>query len=114
MGLPARGSVVIIDFPYSNMRQFKRRPALALSDMAGDDMVVCQITSATNLNKYAVLLREDDHTKIGLRAISYARADKIFTIEKSMVLRVLPPVSDEVLQHVVDMIVEVISGGELA
>ena len=35
-----RGDIIIIEFPYSNLRDVKRRPVLILKVPKGDDVIV--------------------------------------------------------------------------
>ncbi|MFA6084453.1 hypothetical protein [Mucilaginibacter sp.] len=43
-----KGDVVVIPFPFSDLSGSKRRPALVLADLPGDDIILCQITSQQN------------------------------------------------------------------
>jgi mRNA interferase MazF len=45
MGKPIVGEVVVLPFPLTNLQPGKRRPALVVADLAGDDLILCQITS---------------------------------------------------------------------
>jgi mRNA interferase MazF len=38
----------------------KRRPALVIAELEGDDLILCQITSRQTKDKYAVLIKEND------------------------------------------------------
>lgn len=40
-----KGDVVVIPFPFSDLSQAKRCPALVLAGLSGDDIILCQITS---------------------------------------------------------------------
>ena len=40
-----KGDVVVIPFPFSDLSQSKRRPALVVVSLEGDDAILCQITS---------------------------------------------------------------------
>ena len=42
-----RGDIIVIDFPFSNLVQFKPRPVLIIKIPKGDDMVVNQITGSS-------------------------------------------------------------------
>lgn len=42
MGTPSVGDVVIIPFPYSDLSQSKRRPALVLAGVGRGDFLLCQ------------------------------------------------------------------------
>src|ERR1035437_1380520 len=44
MGKPVTGEVVVFPFPQTNLQSGKRRPALVVADLAGDDLVLCQIS----------------------------------------------------------------------
>lgn len=45
MGRFIKGDVVVIPFPFSDLTMSKRRPALVLAELSGDDLILCQITS---------------------------------------------------------------------
>lgn len=40
-----KGDVVILSFPFSDLSSSKKRPALILADITGDDYIMIQITS---------------------------------------------------------------------
>jgi mRNA interferase MazF len=40
-----KGDIVVIPFPFSDLSGSKKRPALVLADLQGDDIILCQITS---------------------------------------------------------------------
>ena len=44
MGKPVAGEVIVFPFPQTNLQSGKRRPALVVADLPGDDLVLCQIT----------------------------------------------------------------------
>jgi mRNA interferase MazF len=45
MGKPLTGEVVVLPFPQTDLQAGKRRPALIVCDLPGDDLILCQITS---------------------------------------------------------------------
>jgi len=45
MGRIVKGDVVVIPFPFTDLSGNKKRPALVLAVLPGDDLIVCQITS---------------------------------------------------------------------
>lgn len=45
MGKPVVGEVVVLPFPQTNLQSGKRRPALVVADLPGNDLILCQITS---------------------------------------------------------------------
>jgi len=49
-----KGDVVVIPFPFSDLTQSKRRPALVIAVLHGDDIILCQITSKNVTDEYAI------------------------------------------------------------
>ena len=50
-----KGNVVVVPFPFSDLSQAKRRPALVLTSLEGDDLILCQITSQQIRDQYAIM-----------------------------------------------------------
>ena len=46
-----KGDVVVVPFPFSDLSQSKRRPALVITELTGDDLILCQITSQSISDK---------------------------------------------------------------
>jgi mRNA interferase MazF len=44
MGRFVKGDVVVIPFPFSDLSATKRRPALVITALPGEDVILCQIT----------------------------------------------------------------------
>jgi mRNA interferase MazF len=55
-----KGDVVVVPFPFSDLTQAKRRPALVLSVLEGDDLILCQITSQFVKDNYAISIEGKD------------------------------------------------------
>jgi mRNA interferase MazF len=66
MGRFVKGNVVVVPFPFSDLSGSKRRPALVLADLDGDDILLCQITSNARTDRYAVSLMPADFVSGGL------------------------------------------------
>ncbi len=52
-----KGDVVVVPFPFSDLTQTKRRPALVLAQLEGNDRILCQITSKHIRDPYAIELK---------------------------------------------------------
>ena len=44
MGTPAKGSVVLVPFPFSDLSQAKLRPAVVMADAGRHDWILWQVT----------------------------------------------------------------------
>ncbi|MBX3746290.1 MAG: type II toxin-antitoxin system PemK/MazF family toxin [Verrucomicrobiae bacterium] len=84
MVAPARGSVVLIPFPFSDLSQSKLRPAVVLAPADHDDWILCQVTSNPYGDIRAVEIGNHDFKTGGLRRDSFARPGKLFTAHKSL------------------------------
>ena len=40
-----KGDIIVINFPFSDLTQFKSRPALIIKVPKGEDVIICQITA---------------------------------------------------------------------
>ncbi|HEY4233347.1 MAG TPA: type II toxin-antitoxin system PemK/MazF family toxin [Lacipirellulaceae bacterium] len=86
MGKPVAGDVVVLPFPQTNLRAGKRRPALLLVDLPGDDLILCQITSRARGDSHSVAIESNDFDQGQLAVQSFVRTNRLFTVEKSMIL----------------------------
>ena len=76
-----------LSFPsHSALSNSKKRPALVLAALPGNDIIVCQITSKAKSDSYALLLEAHDFSFGGLPVDSFIRPNKIFTADKSIIL----------------------------
>ncbi|MBI4043832.1 MAG: type II toxin-antitoxin system PemK/MazF family toxin [Candidatus Diapherotrites archaeon] len=81
-----KGDVVVIPFPFSDLSNSKRRPALVLSVLDGNDLILCQITGKERRDKYAVSLPLSGFERGSLLYDSIIRSNRLFTADKSIVL----------------------------
>jgi len=79
------GSVVLVSFPFSNLKGKKNRPALILALVEFDNLILCQITSKPYTSKTAISIEDTDFTKGGLPLKSFVRPDKLFTADMTIV-----------------------------
>ena len=93
MGKPVVGDVVVLPFPQTNLQAGKRRPALVVANLAGDDLILCQITSQSRSDNCSVPMTDADFAKGKLAVASFARANRLFTVEQSVILYVAAQVS---------------------
>ncbi len=100
MGKPVAGEVVVLPFPQTNLQAGKRRPALVVAELIGDDLILCQITSWARSDSYSVPLVATDFERGRLAVDSFVRPNRLFTVEQSVVLYAAAKVTDAKLQAV--------------
>ncbi|MCL2059990.1 MAG: type II toxin-antitoxin system PemK/MazF family toxin [Oscillospiraceae bacterium] len=86
MGKFVKGDIVVIPFPFSDLSSSKRRPALVLVDLKGDDLILCQITSQSLSDDMAVTVGLTDVEKGALNVVSNIRPNRLFTADENIVL----------------------------
>ena len=85
MGKPVVGEVVVLPFPQTDLRAGKRRPALVVADLPGDDLILCQITSQSRRDGYSIPLDAGDFERGRLSVDSFIRPNRLFTVEQSVI-----------------------------
>jgi len=104
-----KGDIVIIPFPFSDLSGSKRRPAFVITELGGDDVLLCQITSKAGKDRYSINLVSSDFHEGGLLLSSNIRPNKIFTADKSIIIRRAGTVKTAIVDKVIDTIIDIIS-----
>ncbi|GIK40569.1 MAG: mRNA interferase PemK [Chloroflexota bacterium] len=108
MGGFVKGDVVVTPFPFSDLSDAKKRPALIVAKLTGDDVILCQITSQSVADSYAIPLIKSDFSTGGLRQESNIRPNRIFTADSNIFLYRAGVLAPEKVQEVVARVVEII------
>ena len=99
-----KGDVVVIQFPFSDLSGSKRRPAFVVTNLPGDDLIVCQITSKHKSDTLALPLQNTDFISGSLPLDSYVRPNKIFTADKNLVVYTTGHLSETKTAEVINSI----------
>ncbi|MBL7051916.1 MAG: type II toxin-antitoxin system PemK/MazF family toxin [Nanoarchaeota archaeon] len=81
-----KGDIVVVPFPFSDFSNLKKRPALIVANLDGDDFILSQITSVVKSEKYSLELNKKDFEEGKLKFSSIIRPDRLVTIDQSMIL----------------------------
>jgi len=104
MEKPVKGEVVVMPFPFSDLTASKKRPALVLANLKGDDIILCQITSQAKTDDYAIPLMSTDFSKGNLQVSSFIRPNRLFTADQSLINRRIGSLkknkSEEVIEEI--------------
>lgn len=104
MGKPVAGDIVVLPFPQTNLQQGKRRPALVVVDLPGDDLILCQITSQAHRDAFSISLDPGDFESGQLNVRSYIRPNRLFTVEQSVILYTAARLTSVKLDETLDML----------
>lgn len=103
-----KGDVVVVPFPFSDLSQAKRRPALVIASLPGDDVILCQITSQAIRDDYALSITNEDFSTGSLNQSSNVRPNRIFTADRNIILYSAGQLKPEVLEQVILKIIDIL------
>jgi len=109
MGRFIKGDVVVAPFPFSDLTANKKRPALVVADLTGDDIIICLITSQNAKDNYAISLASDDLANGQLKQNSNIRPNRLFTIDAKIILYRIGTLKKEKTEKVTEKIFEIFS-----
>ena len=103
-----KGDVVVVPFPFSDLTQAKRRPALIVSVLEGDDLILSQVTSQFVKDNYAVSIEVKDFEEGGLKQKSNVRPNRLFTADSHIVLYRIGNLKTDKINEIIEKIIEIV------
>ena len=97
--------MVLVRFPFSDLSQSKRRPAVVLANAGRGDQILAQITSKPYGDAGAVEVDDAAFASGSLRVVSYARPGKLFTASQDLVTGQLGVLTPDAFKRIVDAVV---------
>lgn len=104
-----KGDVVVVPFPFSNLAEAKRRPALLVAELERDDRILCQITSRHFKDRYAVGINDADFEEGSLKKDSNVRPNRLFTADSRIILYRAGHLKAERVGEVVESIINILN-----
>ncbi|MFC1834234.1 type II toxin-antitoxin system PemK/MazF family toxin [Thermodesulfobacteriota bacterium] len=108
MALFSRGSVVVVDFFFSDGSGSKLRPALVVAELTGDDLILCSITTSRS-DEYSVELRSNQLVGGALRYDSFVRPNLLTTVDSRLVLRKIGDLYPHKMTEVIEKIIHIVT-----
>ncbi len=108
MGKFSVRDIIFIRFPFSDLSNYKLRPALILAYAEKDDWILCQITSKSYSDKKSVILEDKNFESGSLIKTSYIRPGKLFTANANIFEKKVAQVKPEFKNKIVDIIIELL------
>jgi mRNA interferase MazF len=110
MVAPSVAAVVLVSFPFSDLSAAKLRPAVALARAGREDWILCQITSNPYADARAIEITDSDFARGSLRRTSYVRPGKLFTANRSLIVRAVGALRAESFNSVIDAVIDLFRG----
>ena len=98
------GTVVLVLFPFSNLKGQKVRPAMVLARVEFDNLILCQITSKPYSSKSAIRLESSDFSEGRLPVVSFVRPNKLFTADATIIKDIAGKVTMKKKQEIVKIV----------
>ena len=99
-----QGDIIIIPILFTDLTSTKKRPAIVISrneyNNITDDIIVMAITSNISMKEYCINLNSKDLISGFLLADSQIRADKIYSISKTIVIKKLGSVKNYIIDSI--------------
>ena len=99
---------MVVPFPFSDLSRAKRHPALVITELEGEELILCQITSQQIKDKYAVSIEENDFQPGTLKQKSNVRPNRIFTADQRIILYHVGQLKLNKLKEVIETIVNIL------
>jgi|SRR3989344_6235071 len=80
-----KGDVVVLPFPYTDLSSIKKRPALVIAMLKGNNIILAQITTNQRGDEDLISLAKKDFASGFLKCDSFIMASLIFTADSSRV-----------------------------
>lgn len=102
--MPSQGDIVLVPVPFTDLTSTRRRPVIVLSNDtyhgATADMVVVAMTSNPVLTPYSFMITSSDLISGTLNRPGRVRADKIYTLAQSIIVKTFGRVGVAVLDQI--------------
>jgi len=100
--------IVLVNFPFSNLKKVKKRPALVINSLEGENIILCQITTKRrNIQKYEILLSKVS-CEGDIRFDSFIYTDMIFTLHKNLIYRKIGKIKNKETQEKINQKIKLI------
>ncbi len=103
-----KGDIVVVPFPFSDLSKYKKRPALVIATLKGDDLILCQITSQNIFDGYAISLNSEDLVIGNLNRKSNIRPNRIFTADEKIILYKVGKLKENKVEEVTNKLIKII------
>ena len=104
-----KGDVVVLPFPYTDFSSVKKRPAVVIATLKGDNIILSQITTNQRNDEDLISLTKKDFDSGSLSSDSFIMTSLIFTTDISQIEYRVGKLKQEKIKEVQNKLIEVIT-----
>lgn len=91
--------LILVNFPFSDLKEIKIRPAVVIIPLKGENTILCQITtSKRGISKYEVALNRKS-CEGNIKFDSNIYLDMIFTLHESLIFNKIGYIKDQKVKN---------------
>ena len=102
-----KGDVVVLPFPYADFSSVKKRPAVVIATLKGNNIILAQVTTNQRNDEDLVSLTRKDFVSGSLSSDSFIMASLIFTSDSSKIEYKAGKIKQEKIKEVQNKLIEV-------
>ena len=102
-----KGEVIVLPFPYTDLSTIKKRPALVIATLRGQNIILAQITTVKRKDEGLVSLIKKDFETGFLKQASFIMPSIISTAESSTVSYKVGKIKQEKIKEVEKKLCEI-------
>jgi len=102
-----KGDVVVLPFPYTDFSSVKKRPAVVIATLKGNNVILAQITTNQRNDEDLISLTRKDFVSGSLSSDSFIIASLIFTSDSSKIEYKAGKIKQEKIKEVEKKLIEI-------
>ena len=104
--------IVLVPIPFSDLTSSKKRPVVVISkdnyNYFNQDLLTAAITSNLQGKEFSILIESNDLEKGNLPLASEIRCDKIYSINKKIIIKKYGLIRKKILKEIKNKLIELI------
>ena len=107
-----KGDIAIVEFPFSDLTNTKRRPCLIIAKVS-DDYLILQMTQQEHNIGYNVQITNNDliYNNLNINSDCYVRCHKAHFLNSSLVIKKVDTIKKDKLEEITDNLKKIIDDG---
>jgi mRNA interferase MazF len=101
-----KGDIVVLPFPYTDFSSMKKRPAVVIATLRGQNTILAQITTNKRDDEDLVSLTKKDFSSGSLSSDSFIMISLIFTSDSSRIFYKAGKLKTEKIKEVQNKLIE--------